>query len=35
MGINRRLLLQFIKKKIKKVKNKNLNSAREARVCGI
>jgi len=27
--------LQFIKKIIKRVKNKKLNSAREARVCGV
>jgi len=35
MCINRRLLLQFIKKNNKKVKNKKLNSAREARVSGV
>jgi len=36
MCINRRLLSQFVKKiKIKIVKNKKLNSAREARICDV
>jgi len=27
--------MQFIKKKIKRVKNKKLNNAREVRICGV